>query len=316
MIRNWHRRILSIASGVAAATLLIAFAAPAASAQTTEPTAFKNVKIWVNPEYDDALKIGNPVLLVMIEGEIVSPQPPVNIRFLVPTSAQMYSAGSKNSFGEYKGGPPNRKASSISGYDEISYQLTETIFRVEYYVPIAQLGEVHKSFSYDFQRFYPVQDLSVMVQQPKSSDNFTVTPAGSPGIDSEGFNIQTYKFTNLDPSAPVKFSISYDRSVWEPSLAKAATTSPSSGGSGSKSNAGLIVAVVAVAVVLGGGGVYLMSKNGQKSKPVSRAERRRRGAAATRPKPKTTSENPAFCSQCGHKLDKPSRFCPDCGAEI
>ncbi len=70
MIRNWHRRILSLASGLAAATLLIAFAAPAASAQTTETTALKSVRIWVNPEYDDSLKLNVPALLVMMEGQV------------------------------------------------------------------------------------------------------------------------------------------------------------------------------------------------------------------------------------------------------
>ena len=316
MIGSWHRKLFSAMCGLGAAVLALTVVAPRALAQTTEPAALKNLKIWVNPEYDDALKIGQPALLVMMEGDIVSPQPPVNIRFLVPTSAQMYSAGSKNSFGEYKGGPPNRKASSIAGFDEISYQLTENTFRVEYYVPIAQLGQVQKSFSYEFDRFYPVQDLTVMVQQPKSSDNFTVAPAGSPGIDSEGFSIQTYKYSNLDISTPVKFSITYNRSVWEPSLSKAGTTGTTSGGSSSKSNTGLIVAVVAVAVVLGGGGVYLISRSSQKTRPVTRAERRRRGATTTRVKPRTTPDAVAFCSQCGHKLDKPSRFCPDCGAEI
>ena len=317
MIREWQTRIFSAVCGIAAATLLLMVGAPSALAQTSEPTAFKNVKIWVDPEYDDPLGLNVPSLLVMIEGEIVGPPTPVTIRFLVPTAASMYSAGSKNSFGEYNGGPPKRKASSLPGYDEISYQLTESTFRVEYYSPIGELGVVQKSFSYDFLRFYPVQDLSVFVQQPKSSDNFTLSSVdgqtGSPAVDADGLNIQTYKYTNLDVSTAVGFSISYNRSVWEPSLATSPTTSPSSGKS--SSSTGLIVAIVVVAVVLGGGGVYLMTRNSQKSRPVSRAERRRRGAT-TGSRARASQDTPAFCSQCGRKLDRPSRFCPNCGAEI
>jgi hypothetical protein len=314
---KWLLRMIAAFCGVVAVTTVVLGAAPKALAQTAEPTALKNVKIWVNPEYDDPLKIGNPSLLVMIEGEIVGAQPPVTIRFLAPTSAQMYSAGSKNSFGEYKGGPPDRKASQVPGYDEISYQLTESIFRVEYYVPIAQLGEIQKSFTYDFLRFYPMQNLNVTVQQPKSSDNFTVSPPGTPSIDNEGFSVQTYTRTDLDASTPVKFDISYSRSVWEPSLSAAPTTGASN--SGSSSNTGLIIAIVVVAVVLGGGGVYLASRNTKKSRPVSRAERRRRTTATPAPargKASPVGGTPAFCSQCGRKLDKPSRFCPDCGAAI
>jgi hypothetical protein len=139
-----------------------------------------------------------------------------------------------------------------------------------------------------------------------------VSPAGTPSIDAEGFNVQTYKFTNLDVSTPVKFSISYSRSVWEPSLSASSTTSPTPGKS--SSNTALIVAVVAVAAVLGGGGVYLMTRSSRKSRPVSRAERRRRGTT-TQSKARASGDAPSFCSQCGRKLDKPSRFCPDCGAE-
>ena len=298
---KWHLRVIAaFCSLVAVATMVLGVAAPKAFAQTAEPTALKNVKIWVNPEYDDPLKIGRPSLLVMIEGEIVGAQPPVTIRFLVPTSAEMYSAGSKNSFGEYKGGPPDRKASQVPGYDEISYQLTESIFRVEYYDPIGQPGVALRSFSYDFFRVYPVEDLTVIVQQPKNSGNFVVSPSGTPSVDSEGFSVQTYNFTNLNVSTPVAFAVSY-------ASAKA----------GSSSNMGLIIAIVVVAVVLGGGGVYLASRNSKKSRPVSRAERRRRTTATpARGKASPVGGTPAFCSQCGRKLEKPSRFCPDCGAEI
>lgn len=318
LIRNWQKRVFSAVFGLAAAVLLTWVIAPVTLAQTTEPAALKNVRIWVNPEYDDQLKLNVPGVLIMMEGQIASAQLPLTTRFLVPTTAQMYSAGSKNASGAYlpPGNTLTRTASSVTGWDEISYQLTTDTFRVEYYQPITQVGQIQKSFSYEFLRTYTVQDLSVTVQQPKSSDNFTVSPSGRPGIDSEGFNVQTYKFTNLDVSTPVKFSISYNRSVWEPSLGTSTTSGTNSGSSGSKSNTGLIVAVVAVAVVLGGGGVYLMSRSGQKSKEVSRAERRRRATATTRSRPTTNSEVPAFCSQCGHKLDKPSRFCPNCGTPI
>jgi hypothetical protein len=128
---------------LAATAALAAGSVSSVNAQTVEPTALKSVHVWVNPEYDDLR------LLVMIEGQIVGAQVPVRIRFLVPTTAVMFSAGSKNSFGEYKGGPPERKASSTPGWDEISYGLTENTFRVEYYDAIGQLPDktITTSFS-------------------------------------------------------------------------------------------------------------------------------------------------------------------------
>jgi len=53
-----------------------------------EVTGFKNVKLWIYPEHDD------PRLLVMLEGQITGAQPPVRVKFLVPSAAEMYSAGS------------------------------------------------------------------------------------------------------------------------------------------------------------------------------------------------------------------------------
>ncbi len=72
-------------------------------AQSKEPTGFKNVTLWINPEYDD------PRLLVMLEGKIVGVDAPAQVRFLVPAAAQMFSAGSKDAQGKYSGGPPSRR---------------------------------------------------------------------------------------------------------------------------------------------------------------------------------------------------------------
>ncbi len=117
---------------------------PALAQTGNEPTGLKNVTLWLNPEYDD------PRLLVMLEGKIVGVNPPARIRFLVPTAAEMYSAGSRDATGNYTGGPPDRKASSITGWDEISYELQTDTCRVEYYDPIIA-GQPDKENSYYFQ---------------------------------------------------------------------------------------------------------------------------------------------------------------------
>src|SRR5450759_393867 len=86
---------------------------PALAQATNEPSGFKSVTVWVYPEYDD------PRVLVMLEGQITGTTLPALVKFLVPQSANLFSAGSKNAQGVYSGGPPNRKASSIAGWDEI-----------------------------------------------------------------------------------------------------------------------------------------------------------------------------------------------------
>jgi hypothetical protein len=275
------RRSRSLLLAIAAA-LVLGGATPV-QAQTPEPTALKSVHLWVNPEYDD------PRLLVMLEGQIVGAQAPARVRFLVPSTAEMYSAGSKDALGKYSGGPPDRKASSIPGWDEISYTLTAGTFRVEYYDSIGDLPD--KAFTYEFHRLYPIEGLTVIVQQPRKKAGFSVNPPGKVGTDPEGFTVQTYTYANLDAATPVKFDIRYSRG----------------------STTGLIVGVAAVVVVLIGGGLYLMSRSNRKSRPANRAARR--SAAGRGPKTAPTGSE-SFCSQCGRKLDRGERFCPDCGTAV
>jgi hypothetical protein len=130
-------------------------------AQTnTEPAGFKSVTLWVYPEYDD------PRLLVMLEGKISGAQAPLTIRFLVPQGGELNSLGSKDAQGNYSRAPDlpiaeqtegsffHRKASSIPGWDEISYILANETFRVEYYRDEI-FGQPDKEISFDFHWLYP-----------------------------------------------------------------------------------------------------------------------------------------------------------------
>jgi hypothetical protein len=148
-------------------------------AQTDNETVkFKNVNLWVNPEYDDPLNYRTPTVLTMLEGELDGAAPPVRVSFLVPVSAGMYSAGSLTGRGGqgYTGGPPDRNASEIPGWDIVSYELTTNIFRVEYYDPAVISGGNDKTISYDFRTISPISSLNSIIQQPKGAANFSVTP--------------------------------------------------------------------------------------------------------------------------------------------
>lgn len=180
-------------------------------AQTEEdPIGFRNVRLWINPEYDD------PRLLVMLEGEITGAKPPVEVRFLVPSTAQMYSAGSMDAQHQYTGGPPDRESSQIPGWDEISYQVTTDTFRVEYY-DASIIGQTSKRISYEFLRLYAISDLNVMIQEPLNSSDYSVSPAGRLITDFEGFTVHSYDYLDLDLDSPLSFEISYTKTDPDPS---------------------------------------------------------------------------------------------------
>jgi hypothetical protein len=295
----------------------------AALAQTAAggSVSFKNVTLWVYPEYDD------PRLLTMLEGKLASGTAPVEVKFLVPSTAEMYSAGSKDASGTYSGGPPARVASDIPGWDEISYQLKTDTFRVEYYDP-AISGETDKKISYDFRFVESISDMRVIVQQPLKASNFQVTPAGTATFEGQ-FAVQTYNITNLDPSEPIHYDISYTKTDSSTSVQPSATSTSAgadnplgplvgSGDPGTKgpsNSVGMIVLIIAIVMFGIFAGVMVIARRSvRRPPPRSYATSHRRKNAnrnqVQRPGPKK------FCNQCGQGIDSHSRFCQHCGSKV
>ncbi len=270
-------------------------------AQSEQPISITNVIVSVYPEYDDLLQLGYPTVLVMLEGEVVSNNLPVTIHFLVPSDAVMYSAGS-GPRSQYQGGPPNRKASDITGWDEISYELKTKYFVVEYYTPI--VDQPDKIIAYDFRPLYPVDGLTAFVQEPRRSTNFMVSPEGLLGNDSQGFQVHTYNYTNVSPDEPLHFDIRYTKADSRPSL--------DSSGSNGSTNSTLIVVVIGITAVLIGA-FFLIPKLRPKKEPVTTRTQRRREARALQRGKVSKSK---YCSNCGKKIESNDQFCRYCGNEL
>ena len=262
-----------------------------------EPTGLNNVHLWIYPEYDD------PRLLTILRGQIAgaeaSVENPVTVRFLVPSTAFMYSAGSLNAQGQYVRGGfidptkttndvyPERQSSAIAGWDEITFTIATNLFVVEYYDPII-IGNEDKTIDYEFHFLYPISDLEVVIVPPKST-NFTVSPQGTPGTDTflSGDPALFYSFNDLivDEDSSLQFDISYSES----------------GGISPLLVVGIVSSVSAAIV-----GGFLIKR---KAKQKALAERRPVRIS------KKKAKRQGFCRQCGKQLDRPSPHCPYCGAK-
>ncbi len=271
-------------------------------AASPEPTGLRNVSLWVNPEYDD------PRLLVMLEGKIVGANPPAQVRFLVPSSAFMYSAGSKDAQGRYTGGPPAREPSSIPGWDEISYTVTTDTFRVEYYDASAIVGQPEKKISYDFRWLYPISDLSVVIQQPRTATNFDIAPKGWAGIDRDSLVIQSYSYQDLSINdSPLHYDITYTKTDSKVSVENPQLTSSGSAGS---PNVQLILAVLVSITVLGGA-LWVLKSMKTSKRPAKYAPTR--GMVTTSGGKR---RNGGFCRNCGRPIRSSDKFCPGCGNRV
>jgi hypothetical protein len=177
-----------------------------------EPTGFKNMRLWIYPEYDD------PRLLVMMEGEVEGVDIPATVRFIVPAAAEMYSAGSMDANGNYTGGPPRREPSSIMpGWDEISYEVTAETFRVEYYDPII-IGQPDKTIAFEYHLLYPISDLTVISQEPRTSTNYNILPRAESNFTEDDFFFHLYSYSDLTEDQSLNFDISYTKSNPNPSV--------------------------------------------------------------------------------------------------
>jgi hypothetical protein len=277
---------------------LSVFVEPVGAQAANEPTGFANVTLWVYPEYDD------PSLLVMLEGKILGTTSPALVRFLVPSSAQLYSAGSKDIYGHYTGGPPARKPSQVAGWDEISYELKTDTFRVEYYDSIIK-GNPDKTISYDFRSLYPISDLKVIVQVPKTADNFSVSPKGTP-TSEDGFTVYAYTYGNPDPAQPLHFDISYTKASATPSISS--TPAPTDAVQSWNFVPLMVVAgimLVLVAIIL----VIRRGKEARAAPSHSFGGKKTRGA-------RSGDSRNRFCNQCGKPIDGQAKFCSHCGSKV
>ncbi len=314
---NSKYRLFLVLVALSTIVALSALASTPALAEP-EPESFQYVKVEVYPEYDDTR------LLVMVEGDVAGVDIPATVRFLVPADAEMYSAGSKDALDVYTGGPPRREASSLTGWDEISYEVTEETFRMEYYTDLIQ-GDPAKTIAFEYHFLYPVSDMTVVVQEPYASTGFSVVPQADNSYNDGTFNVHQYSFTDLEKDEAFSFDISYNRLESRPSMAILGGGSANGATSGS-SNTGLIAIAVMLAMAGGGGVVFLMMRSKQQQQPAvkrvaasgrkSKQKPVKRVAAPDAGGKRNGGPASKFCTQCGQTVDKSHRFCPSCGSEV
>lgn len=286
------RRLFPLLIAISLAVALVSLNWESAMAQA-EPTGLKDVKVWIYPEYDD------PRLLVMFEGQVEGVEIPATIRFLVPNTAEMYSAGSKDALGQYTGGPPDRQPSSQEGWDEISYVLSSTTFRMEYYAPLIK-GHPDKSIDFEYRFLYPVSGLRVTVQEPYSSSNFSVIPSADSTFQEIDFNNHLYNYSNLAVEEPLNIDIAYTKSEQKPSL-----TLLEGGSSGTPVMAGIVIGLVALVVI----GLLWAFRPGAGSGHRTTRKKARVRSSAAKKKPLPDQ----YCIGCGNRRESPHQFCPHCG---
>jgi zinc-ribbon domain len=280
-------------------------------AQGTPTFSTLGVDLW--PEYDA------PGVLVINRATLpVSASLPVELTLRIPADA-----GEPNAVAVREPGGTLRSVNYTRQIDGewalINFTATSPEVQIEYYDPgLVKQGNA-KQFIYRWPGDYPVDSMTILVQQPVGAKGMTLSPAadssetGQDGLvyytkrvgavaGGQAFNLQvdyqkaadtlSAESLQVKPSAPVTDTPTTTRSL--------RTALP------------WILGILGVGLLVGGGLWYWQSGKG---KERSEPRRRRRSAAPSEPKAADTSSD-IYCHQCGKRAGPGDRFCRACGTRL
>ncbi|HKZ50750.1 MAG TPA: zinc ribbon domain-containing protein [Dehalococcoidia bacterium] len=252
-----------------------------ASAREPDAPALRNTVVHVLPEYEQ------PRVMVTVQGEVVGASFPLTMRFRLPPDAEVGHACTLPPGDQHTCHPFRVETQG----DEriLTYEVPIQTFFIEYYYsPFNVPGQ--RDLRFVFRPLYPVEGLSLAVQEPRRAIGFGLLPeSASITSDGEGFRNYNYRYDRLAVDEPLELSIAYSKQDLRPSVNPAAQ----SGGSDRRRPLMILVAA--------GGAVMALL--------VYRLAGRRLLTAAAGPRP-----TGRFCTRCGMALDRGFRFCAGCGA--
>ena len=275
------------------------------------------VNIW--PEYD------RPETLVIYRITLSSDTKlPAQISLRIPRAAgSPYSVAIKDLDGllydlEYT-------LVSEGDWDRIDLITPGSELQVEYYDPGIQIDGLQHTVNFRWFGDYPIQDLTVIVQQPRGAYNLSISPDLGTGTTNPDDNLVYYKSSlgPLDAGTPFNLTLKYDKA--DNSLSATLVSVKPSGQFPVKQtlssqassllnlilhDRGLLLTgililswLVLFLLALWLAGSHLFDRFKRKPKPVEHEE-------------ENESSPPVYCPQCGKKAHPGDVYCRVCGGKL
>ncbi|MCL5959661.1 MAG: hypothetical protein M1358_10175, partial [Chloroflexi bacterium] len=205
--------VLLVLGATTAVALVLSFLTPVFAADDGH-TSIKNLKISVEPEYDE------PRVLVIYQGEFADKASfPKAVKFRLPKDAEIGQVCALSEKQEHLCQLYETKKGE--DYIELSYTLPIPTFYIEYYYnPIQSDGAREIGFSYT--HLYPADKVDVEVQQPLRSSDFSVYPNPlTTTSDNQGFKYSNLSFDNVRADQKLDLKINDTKQDKNPSVPKA-----------------------------------------------------------------------------------------------
>ncbi len=286
-------------------TMLVILFPSAVRAQT--PAALDTLKIMLWSEYDQ------PSMLVIYNFSLTEDtQIPTTMDLRFPKDANI-TAVAYNSGGELLLADYQPKSEQDADWQIITLFIQElTNYHIEYYQPLTRDGE-QRSFTYQWNGDYSVNDFDVEVQIPQDSREAKTDPA-MPLMQSQPFQSGGARMSGLAQGQMYQLQLEYSRSSEMPVVTPASTqvepvvaVDESTDGRSTLDNLPLILGGFGVVLILVALTYFLRGQTVMNNVPKTRS--RSRGG----------SQEPSiakYCPECGTRSQEGDRFCRACGSKL
>lgn len=310
------RRIL-LAIFLCLALLMSAFC----SAIQQEPVKISTLEVNIWPEYDRPETLVIYRLLLTADTRM-----PAQISLRIPRSAGTpYSVAMKDLDGllydlEYT-------LISEGDWNRVVFITSSAEIQMEYYDPQLQKEDFQRSFRYRWIGDYPVNDLRIVVQQPRTATNLSLGPSFDQGVVNPDDQLKyfTADLGKLDSGIGYTMQFSYRKATDELS-ASTFSISPTGGFPVKKTFKDQMSSVITlllenrslkVMVLLILGCILLIVLLSLLSeKQLFKLEQIRNGKSKNVVKEKQDAEEAVYCYQCGKLARRGDIFCRVCGSKL
>lgn len=289
------RTVASMLRGLRVIVLALLVLPALAAAQASPRLASLRIEIW--PEYD------RPAVLIILKGELSTDTPlPAELSLRLPASSGGPSAVA---FANAPGSELfnlQHNVTTSADYSTLRFAAPQRFFHVEYYDALATASPA-RAYTYVWPGNFPVDRLSITLQEPTEASDFSVTPdlgPRAPGGDGFYYRARELGAHELGKQLSVVFRYTKPDSRTSAEILKMNTAVPTSPVP-TDSSQGYPAWLPITATLLG------LSV----AMPVVWWIWRRRKAA-----PRARPAAAGFCTQCGKALGTADRYCSACGAPV
>jgi hypothetical protein len=302
-------------AAVVLAVLTLALGVWPASAQGDVRLKSLTVSLW--PEYDQE------GVLVIYRGVIADDVAlPVTLRFRIPKEAGKPAAtAGVDATGEFR--YRSYQLADVGDFIEVTYTNPYREFQMEYYYNPLVMTDTQRSFAYQFQADYAVDDLTVEVKEPAGAQNLHLTPvATGTGTDFDNLPLQKYALGAFAAGQVFQFAAAYEKT--DPRLTSEilGLTPPGTAQfedvaqPGGSQNVVAYILLGAAGTLLLGAAVYAIAQSRRRQKPAAVRPAQGKPKPRRAAPPKAAPSGAGFCHQCGAKLKPGALFCANCGAKV